>query len=594
MKNKIINSLLIAIGTSCLLAGCKDSDYDFDKIDYTLGFGSERLSLPDGNSTAEIILDDLLDIDGTDLISSTETGDYVFGKDPSSVSPEIVKVNPITLLNRRHDGSSVTLPVPQSVQALTGQELDVTALGMETSGRIAVFDYSFRSPEAIRSLEHIGISDDQQGTDVTLQLTMPAAVLSFAYIEIDLPDNLELTPPAQDANTTFDASRNVLRITDWSSTGNANRLTQTFRLTGVKTGRLSDDDYALLQDGYFQLKGTVGLSAKVARLRVPATSEVQLAGTIDLGNLNITSARGVFDPDINLNTAGDVSITSLPDFLTDEKVVADIDNPQIWLTLHSTIPLNATLNVLLRSDTYPSGITFDTPGRSINLKASADGASETDTKVLFCRYNPGVDPGEYQVIEDENLSKLVTTLREGMKVEFVVTEAKAVQETGTVLLGHDYHVTPEYRFTAPLAFGPNAVIVYNKNFDGWNKDIDKLTLTPGAYIHMKGNAVNQIPADLEAEVTPIDVNGQPLNDVKVELIQKDIRGTATGTAVSPLELKLKDLSGEGIKKLDGVALKMKAASNEQLRGVTLNKTKQTLILKDISIELTGKVAYDAN
>ena len=103
-----------------------------------------------------------------------------------------------------------------------------------------------------------------------------------------------------------------------------------------------------------------------------------------------------------------------------------------------------------------------------------------------------------------------------------------------------------------------------------------------------------IPADLEAEATAIDAYGQPLSEVAVELIQKTVKGTTSGTATSPVELKIRDLTGEGLRKLDGVALKLKAASSEQLRGVTLNKSKQTLTLKDISIELSGKIVYDAN
>jgi len=591
MKNKTINCLLIALATSWMLTGCKNSDYDFDKIDYTLGFGGEKLTLPGSNSTADIILDDLLDIEGSDLISTTETGDYVFGKDPEAVAPEAVTVNPITLLSQRWEDGSVAIQVPQAVQSMSGQEVDVSGMDMETNGRIAAFNYSFRAPASVRALEHVGIGSDGSGVDVTLQLALPTSVVAFEYIDIDLPDNLELTCLSQDGNTSFDASANRLHISGYDG---GRTLALKFNLTGIKAAHISDDDYAELQDGLFLLKGSVALAAKVSRLRVPSTSTVTIGGGLDFGEVSITSARGIFDPDINLSTAGNVNINSIPDFLTDKAVVADLDNPQIWLTLHSTMPLDGILKVLLRSDTYPTGITFDTPGRYIELKASADGKTETDTKVLFCRHNPGVSTDEYQVIEDDDLSLLVTTLREGMKVEFEVTEAKAVQQTGTVLLGHEYHLTPEYRFTAPLAFGPNAVIVYNKTFDGWNKDIDKLTLAQGAFVHMKGIAVNTIPADLEAEVTPVDVNGRALNDVEVELIQKTVKGTTGGTAESPLELKLKDLTGNGIKKLDGVALKLKAASNEQLRGITLNKTRQTLTLKDISIELEGKVIYDAN
>lgn len=589
MKNRIINNLLIALGTSCMLASCMDKDYDFDKIDYTLGFGGETLKLPSKNSTADILLEDLLDIEGSELITTAENGDYMFGKDPTPVEPEAVTVDPITMKGRSVSPDAVVIPVPLGAQGMAGETINLSDFGldMEANGRIAAFDYSFRVPASVRSLDYVGIGENGNGADFNVWITLPPAIKRFETLTIDLPDNLEMT-----CRTALLDAGNVVSLPDFINEGNL--LLLSFNITGIKAEYLSSEDYAMLLNGEFLLKGSVGLSAKVAELEVPFGSQVRIGGQLDVSDISITSARGIFNPDINLTTAGTVNINDIPDFLTDEAVVADLDNPQIWLTLHSTVPLGGILKVLLRSDTYPTGITFDTPGRYIELKPSTDGTTETDTKVLFCRRNPGVSTTEYQVIEDEDLSKLVTTLREGMKVEFLVTEARVKQETGTVLLGHEYRIAPEYRFEAPLALGPKAVIVYNKNFDGWNKDLKNLTLVQEAYVHMQGTAYSMIPADLEAEATPIDAYGQPLNEVSVELIQKTVKGTASGTATSPVELKIRDLTGDGLRKLDGIALKLKAASNEQLRGVTLNKSKQTLTLKDISIELSGKVVYDAN
>jgi hypothetical protein len=191
---------------------------------------------------------------------------------------------------------------------------------------------------------------------------------------------------------------------------------------------------------------------------------------------------------------------------------------------------------------------------------------------------------------------LVNKLEEGMQIEFSVLDAKAVQETGTVLLAHEYHVTPSYKFSAPLAFGPKAVIVYSKTEDGLNDDIDDLALDKNSYIHVKGTAVNRIPADLELELTPIDIYGNdiPKEELDVQLIHYTVKGTRQEAVESPVEARLIDPKGTGIRKLDGIRLKLKARSNEELRGVTLNKTSQALKLKDLSVELVGKIVYDAN
>ena len=177
-----------------------------------------------------------------------------------------------------------------------------------------------------------------------------------------------------------------------------------------------------------------------------------------------------------------------------------------------------------------------------------------------------------------------------MQVRFGINQVKASQETATVRLGHQYHLTPEYRFTAPLAFGPEAVVVYTKTEAGWQDDINKASLVNGAYVHLTATAVNKIPANLKLEVTPLGTNGQPLSATKVEIVKGDVAGVKTGSVESTLEVKV---SGD-ISQLDGIELKLKATSNKELRGVTLNKQLQTLRLKDVSIEVAGKVAYDAN
>lgn len=578
---------LLAIGGSMMLTGCTNEDYDFDKVDYTLGFGGDKLSLPGSNSTAEIQLDDLLNISGSDLISTTADGDYVFGKEPDGVNPVSVTVDPITLHNDQSRGMSFDIPLPQDVLPLVGQVIQPADYGMslEKKGQVSLLDYEFQAPDAVKSLQSVGLGDG--GVDLSLSLSLPACVRRFGNIVIDLPDFLRMTCTNVPSGGTFDASANKLTLADYTG----GDLTLNFKVTSIDVANsiVDTDNYAVFENGIFSLKGYVVMSLRIDELEVPSATALQLSGVANFQDVTISSACGQFDPAINLQEAGTVTINSIPNFLTDQEVVADLDNPQIWLTIQSTMPLGGTIEATLTSDTYPQGIVLD-GNNTIRVKGSADGQTAMETKVLICRNGSGVDHVEYQVIEVENLSKLVNTLREGMQIKFGVNKVKASQETATIQLGHEYHLTPAYRFTAPLAFGPEAVIVYSKMETGWNDDIDELALASDAYVHLKGTAVNKIPANLTLSITPLGTNGQALSDVKVELIQNQVAGTKNAAVESPIEVKI---SGD-VKKLDGITLKLKAESNEALRGVTLNKSAQTLLLKDISIDLVGKLIYDAN
>lgn len=574
-----------------MLVGCVNSNYDFDQIDLTLGFSDGQLVLPIDNSTSDIILEDLLEIESTDLVNVESNGDYVFGKDPEVVAPVNVTVDPFTLLYAGTDGSSVDLELPEALKALAGKTIDVSPMGIVLNGKVAELSYDFQIPEAVRSLEYLVPGSDGVPVSLAVRVVLSDAIKRFEYVEITLPKQLEMTLSSQIAGAVYDATNHRLRLENFQYSGAVQLV---FNATRINIGRKDEGNLAEVRDGHLYLKGTVDVVAKVAEMTIPTENSISAAGEISFNDVVITSAYGLFDPDINMTEVGTIEITAIPNFLTDQEVVVDLDNPQIWLTIHSTLPLGGNVKALLRSDTYPQGIALDTEGRMIYINASPDGNTEAETRVLLCRHRPDAGTDGCQVIEDDNLSKLVNTLEEGMKLEFTVNEVKAVQQPGLILLGHPYHLTPEYRFTAPLAFGPNAVIVYRKPYDGWHEDLKKVSLSEGGYIHVIGAAVNRIPVDLELEITPVDANGNSIDDLDVEHIKKYATGSKGEGIESPLEVKITDRTGKGINRLDGMILKLKGISNEELCGMTLNKSTQTLVLKDIKVEIIGKIIYDAN
>ena len=95
--------VLTALSSSLLLLGCTNADYDFDKVDYTLGFGSGEITLPSNNSI-NIMLDDILDLGNSDIISTASNGDYVLDKQPEKIDPITVTVDPLVhdSLCKRH------------------------------------------------------------------------------------------------------------------------------------------------------------------------------------------------------------------------------------------------------------------------------------------------------------------------------------------------------------------------------------------------------------------------------------------------------------------------------------------------------------
>ena len=579
--------VLTALSSSLLLLGCTNADYDFDKVDYTLGFGSGEITLPSNNSI-NIMLDDILDLGNSDLINTTASGDYVLGKEPEVVSPISVTVDPLVQTINESGEQSFSIDMPAELQAWAGTTVsvkDILGHTLDGNGNISLISYRFDVDPVVKELKYVGVGYDK-GVNLKLNVTLPN-IVKKAKVTIQLPRNLDMTYTG--SMGTFSQADNTLTL-DFDQNGNASSMQLVFNVKGIFIKEFDEKNYATFNPNKLEmiLFSDIALQIEIEQLLVPSTPNIEIKGNPTFDDIVVTSARGIFDPDIDLEDVGTVTIDDIPDFLTDKDVVADIANPLIWLTIKTNLPLGSIVEARVSSDTYPKGIMIE-GDNAIELNPQAPGDTEdAETKIVICRHAPENLNG-YKAIEIEDLSKLIEKLRNGMKLSFTATKAKAKQVEGTVELGKNYHLNPSYEFNAKLALGDNAVIVYSDTENDWNKDIDKLELSDNSKITLTANVENQVPADLEINITPVDKNDQPLTALTVTPIKNKI---AAGTTLGEIQY---EISGTGVKQLDGVdyRLKVTAPSDAAQKGKTLNKNHQ-IHLKDIKIQVNGKIVYDAN
>ena len=594
--------MLSALCGSLLLLGCTNEDYDFDKVDYTLGFGSGDLVLPSNNSVT-LKLDDILDLSGNDLIKTitkeesekgegTE-GDYMLSKVPEDVNPITVKIDPLVQKINESGEQSFSIDIPDEVKQFAGVEIDLTnplLLGktLDAEGDVSLISYKFDVDKVVKDLTHVGLGYDK-GVNLRLNVTLPN-VIKKANVSINLPRNFDMSlTQTSDPKVTFDNTDNIniLTLTDFNA---SQPLSLTFNVKGINIKKYDDKDYATYNPETLEmiLISNISLKVQIATLQVPSTPTIEIKGTPSFDDIVVTSARGVFDPDINLDDVGTVTINDIPDFLNDNEVKADLDNPLIWLTLKTNMPLGGDIDAEITSDTYGKSIAID--GIELNAKADGD-TQDAETKILICRYEPK-DVKGFTVKAVPELSKLIETLKDGMQLSFRAKKAKAKQVEATVELGKDYYLKPKYDFSAALALGDNAAIVYSDKEVDWNKDIDKLELSDNSKILLTANVENGVPADLEINITPLDKNGNKLNALTVTPIKNKI---AAGATSGEIQYEISDASGKALKQLDGVdyRLKVTAPSDAAQKGKTLNKN-QEIKIKDIKMQLNGKVIYDAN
>lgn len=563
--------LLSCVVGGMLLSGCADDGYKISSVDATLGIGNGNLNLPTNNSVV-VTLDDILDLGSTDIITVDNNGDYKFGKAPENVSDVKVRVNSI-----HSNGSPRTLAfpainLPASIQALAGQTVKPSDYGVSLAqgGDISLIDYQFNVPDDVESLNYVVLGN---GVSMKIEITL-SAVTKLNKLEVTLPHQFVV----ENLNGgTFDNTTNKLTLTN--VTVSSGKVTLNFLLKQIKA--------ELDANHVFTVHDNVHMNIDIAELTVPSTATLPVSGVVTIGSMDVTAANGRFNPTIDPQAVGSTTINSLPDFLTDARVVTDIDNPQIWLTLVSNLPIDGYAEAKLSSTTSQADVILSkAKGNELPI------AANSTTRLVICRKAPANLSG-YKAVIAPDLTNLIKKVQEGMKINIDITKYESQQTSdATVELGHDYIIKPNYTISAPLVLGDEANIIYNSTEDNWNKDLKDLELTKGATLQLTASVNNGVPANLEINVKPLGVGGTELTTLTVKPIENKVKA---GETAGTIKYEIIDPEGAGLKKLNGIQyeLLVTAPSAASEKGKVLNKN-QKITITTTDLNLSGKLIIDAN
>lgn len=587
MKASLLLASLLTLGFS--VTGCTNDDYDFDQIDATMGFGSGELEIP-ASSTMNIPLSDILELEENGSVKIAANGDYLFqltGTDASTASP---KISPIHLTGRSYTN---TINLSTS-SAAKGTRAAGTHLSF-VSPKQQMFEYN-GTDAAVKDLKCAEVAGE-----IELKINLTLGGLSSAIATIDkatltLPGYLEISQVTGNGNGVPMVNGSKITVENVSTSSN-------LQLT-IKAKKLdfeNQDAYgkvvignngSIKMDGYFDL----GIEANVTR--VP-TSALTIGANVNVNDITLKSATGIFDPEINISSLGDVSVTGVPDFLSEDGVRADLDNPQIILSIKNDMDAAAKVSAKVISTKNGQNLaTVQLPEMNICKTTVAP-----VTKICICRHKTAELTAQYgaaNVYEVSNLATLINQhIPDYVQITDVETKADPSQEM-TIEFGRYYKVVPSYEIYAPLAFAEDAVIEYADDFDGWNDDLDDLELSEGTYVRLTADAQNLVPATLIVEATPLGVGGTDISNlIEVNVTKGTVKASADGvTAVnSPLEIELREKVKGGLQKLDGLSYKVKGKASHDgttVTGINLNSEKHTLKLENINVKLVGKVIGNFN
>jgi hypothetical protein len=605
MTRRALNCLLLsALG---LTTACVDNSYDLTKdIDLTITVGGD-LTTP-GNSSEEITLDDLFDVDyETSDLDTLDNGDFVLcvNGDPTSSS---VKVNDVTVDRSEATKSSKMLTFTSDM-LVQGETSTMAIEDLNPEWQLKNNDI----PEDVIDLEY---ADDIQHNDVVLRLETEGNTkgvilkkgLRFtfpSYLQVALTDAFtsQWFALSQVNGQTVMTLKNDYRLSssgaDWKV--NINRIY--FKSTGNVTVPAGEGFLAATANTkakvLFNVEIPVDGDVAVKAQDFPAgSSEVnfRLVSHVVSNEMAMGRVRAKVNPDIDF-TVSEVTIEDLPDFLTDNDVNADLTNPQVLLRVNNQSEVDVNLQAELHS--YKEGNKLQTVvlGTDINTVNSKTIRLKASTENLLCisPLNENV-PNGYTWVQVENLPDLIRTIPDLIKVENV--EAKVLQQFYTVELGVNKEVHTDYDLNAPLEFGKEFSIVYKDTLDGWSEDIEKYEMKE---LEVSLSAINRIPLNLDLSAMAIDAQGHVMDDVLVETDGFIAAGTKTEPNTKVLTFTLKKKDGTRIKNLDGLILRLDGkafrgedqSQSDTWESQTLNAS-QTLKLDDLKLRIKGGVTMDLN
>lgn len=605
MKNDSNKSKMLVCLLSCGLltlgTGCTDNDFDLSKIDTTIGIGSDGLTLPT-NSTENIMLDDFLELNNSDLVSIADNGDYMFHKEGDDCTPAHPNIDKVVVTSQGiNNNFKVAVVVPPSA-LLSGRKLSKRAKKIDlikAGGKVAEFEYVGNAPKEIEELTSAGVAAPVT-IRVNLSNDLKSFVPKFKELTLQIPSYMHLDITSCSPNSySYDPKTGKITLKDVNTASDivikGEVTTLDFKATPTTNNKLTFVANKK-NEGKVNMKGEIETSISFDEINANVTSipsDLHLSAVMSMDDITITSAKGKFNPDIDLGNLGNIEINDVPDFLTGDEVNVNLHNPVIELKIGSDIAVTGKVSgtIVATFDNGKPNCSVDIPKMTIKPNAN--------TRICICKHKEGVNATNYdEVVEVPNLSDIFATIPKTIKFN-ADASADATQEA-EVKLGHQYTITPKYNITAPLAFDAGANISYTDSFDGWNEDIEDCEFAEGTYIELTADIENKLPAYLDVNADAIDVNGNKMSQDLIEVkVSNSIAASTDGVQAktTPIIITLREKKSGMLKKVDGLKYNIKLAAgegNDAIVGKTINAYHHTITAKNIKVKLVGKIIADFN
>lgn len=581
MKENKLLYLLLTLVCSSLFSCCITDKYDFDKdLSLGLSFVDEGLMLP-LESDVDIPMSQLIELnDSSELMIDSLTGNYLFYKVKNDMDTVEVNVKHGSLCNGTMDELNYMLhDNPDVVLTPNSRYPEFASMTFET-----VVMPSFDPDQLKESIRELVYMDVNLDIVVTMNFNSIVGLNYFTELQYEVPFFFVV------------ADKKELKETNVRAQG---LHTHTIHVVGVDFRRTSP------------YKGeTIGID--------PATHKLDMHGGVRVRGtaktVNIEDFYSAKNPQINyrvaVGTLGTLGVTgrfyeqewvdidpiefdNLPDFIKDEEVSLDIENPVIRLALWNQVPTDISLNAELtgmREEKAISkleiGADYGTP--EIAFRGPEFGSEEGVLTHIWVSRRP-VEQLPDSVAENVVIPEVMEIVRH--MPDAIQMKAYACTDSTKVIkmsLSQNYQAVPAYEMVVPLKIGKDMKIVYNKDFEDLHEKLKHIDLQE---INITARAENHLPLDMSMKMVAYDINGKEIQGLQYDLpsLEKPIPGkkgsAAAADATCDFSISIRNAGNENsLQQIDHLQLKVYATSSAELEGQYLNRN-QNLQLRNIKVLL---------
>ena len=525
MKFKTLHYSGLLIGGLVLATSCIDDKYDLSDIDTTTAIKLDNLVVP--VNLNEITLDQVLDIDENDPDATITIVDgYYAIKKEGNINETTIELGTI-------EATAATVP-----------ELLVPDIAVPTSLTVSIpetyTDYSYLVKdvdESIQSVKHLYLKEGEYlPIEISVGLYGAGDNSIVENLVIAIPEEFEAIYKGQQVEN------GILNLGNLSQTGS--------EPIWVKGINFITDEHPNGIEAYetengwtLSFEGKIGI--KSADIKVEKQSEkVTFYAHFSLGGFVVERIVGDIEYQVTPPVINAVSLSDLPDFLSQDDTMLELVNPQIYVSLNNMVgaPCYTGLSLTPVRDNQTN------PNYTVDITVGSN-PSEDEYFNLLIAPDPkkgaflntekwkNSTPVEFTDLKYIIGSKDYTGIPKEIEISLV---DPIIRGEVDINLNNPIEFSGDYMFFTPLSLAEGSTIVYSKEErDFFGDDMEDVRVD---VLSLTANVTTNLPFAVTLTAKPLDKNGNPIKNIVAKAV---IPANASN---SPINLEF----NESFTGLDGV------------------------------------------